>query len=96
MGFALFEQYYAPIAAEHTGAPEKLLAQESLKLMLNALADDLVAEMGRRVRAEGIAAPWRTFGGSSERLVAFSPEMETPAARGEGIFYTKTCICARN
>ncbi len=43
--------------------------------MLNALADDLVAEVGRRVRAEGIAtlADVRRV---SERLVAFSPEME--------------------
>jgi dGTPase len=74
-GVTLFEQQYAALERTHTGAPEKLLAQESLKLMLNALADDLVAEVGRRVRAEGIAtlADVRRV---SERLVAFSPEME--------------------
>src|SRR5580692_5015325 len=74
-GVSLFERHYAALERTHTGAPEKLLAQEALKLMLNALADDLVAEVGRRVRTEGIVdlvgvrqAP--------ERLVAFSPEME--------------------
>ncbi|MFP5227476.1 MAG: dGTP triphosphohydrolase [Acidobacteriota bacterium] len=74
-GVRLFERYFATLAREHTGAPEKLLFQETLKLMLNALADDLVREIGRRVAEQGI----QDLDGvrrAPERLAVFSTEME--------------------
>ncbi|HKO11549.1 MAG TPA: dNTP triphosphohydrolase, partial [Acidobacteriaceae bacterium] len=45
-GVSLFEQQYSSLERDHPGAPEKLLFQESIKQMLNALADDLVREIG--------------------------------------------------
>jgi dGTPase len=91
-GVSLFERHYAALERTHTGAPEKLLAQEALKLMLNALADDLVAEVGRRVRTEGIVdlvgvrqAP--------ERLVAFSPEMEQLRREAKEFLYENLYLC---
>ncbi|HSY01603.1 MAG TPA: dNTP triphosphohydrolase [Acidobacteriaceae bacterium] len=91
-GVSLFERHYAALERTHTGAPEKLLAQEALKLMLNALADDLVAEVGRCVRTEGIVdlvgvrqAP--------ERLVAFSPEMEQLRREAKEFLYENLYLC---
>jgi dGTPase len=91
-GVSLFERHYAALERSHRRAPEKLLAQEALKLMLNALADDLVAEVGRRVRAEGIvdlAAVRR----SPERLVAFSPEMERLRREAKEFLYENLYLC---
>jgi dGTPase len=75
-GVRLFERHFAPIAQSHPGAPEKLLFQETLKLMLNALADDLVAEIGRRVQQQGIRS-LEDIRNAPERLALFSTEMET-------------------
>src|SRR6202161_4412865 len=73
-GVSLFERYFAPIAAAHPGAPEKLLFQETLKRMLNALADDLVTAVGQHLRMESIEDRVG-IRRASERLAAFSPEM---------------------
>jgi dGTPase len=91
-GVSLFERHYAALERTHTCAPEKLLAQEALKLMLNALADDLVAEIGRRVRAEGIVdlAGVRS---APERLVAFSPEMEQLRRQAKDFLYENLYLC---
>jgi dGTPase len=91
-GVRLFERYYAPLAEGHPGAPEKLLFQETLKLMLNALADDLVTEIGRRVRAEGI----QDLDGirrAPERLAAFSPEMEGLRREAKEFLYENLYLC---
>ena len=53
-GVRLFERHFAPIAREHPAAPEKLLFQETLKQMLNALADDLVTRDRTTGRGTGI------------------------------------------
>src|SRR5579875_148268 len=44
-GVSLFERFFGPLANQHPDAPEKLLFQESLRRMLNALADDLIAHI---------------------------------------------------
>jgi dGTPase len=91
-GVHLFERYYAGLERDHEGAPEKLLFQESLKLMLNALADDLVAEITRRVRhwhvsdLEGIRR-------APERLAAFSPEMELLRREAKEFLYQDLYLC---
>ena len=71
----LFGRFHAPAALAHTGALEKLVFNEALKQMLNALVGDLLEETGRRVEAAGV----RTLDdvrAAGERLVAFSPGME--------------------
>lgn len=91
-GVHLFERFYAPLAAEHTGAPEKLLFQETLKRMLNALADDLIAETARRVRASGVEdlAGVRQ---ASERLAALSPQMEAWRREAKDFLYRNLYLC---
>jgi dGTPase len=74
-GVRLFERHFAPIAQSHSGAPEKLLFQETLKLMLNALADDLVTQIGRNVREQQIHN-LDDVRNAPKRLAAFSTEME--------------------
>jgi dGTPase len=72
---ALFERFYAPMAAQHPGAPSERLIDESLKRMLNAFTGDLITATGKAVTDEGIEnlAQIRS---AKRRLVAFSPEME--------------------
>jgi len=91
-GVGLFERYYAPLAATHPGASEKLLFQEALKLMLNALADDLVSEIRRRLLAQGI----RDLEGvrrAPERLAAFSTEIEVLRREAKDFLYQKLYLC---
>jgi dGTPase len=91
-GVSLFERNFAPIAAAHPGAPEKLLFQETLKLMLNALADDLVAEIRRRVEEFGV----QDLAGIQrvpERLAAFSTEMETLRHEAKDFLYQNLYLC---
>jgi dGTPase len=91
-GVRLLERFYAVLERKHPGAPEKLLFQESLKLMLNALADDLVAETGRRVHAAGVTdlSGIRTAPG---RLAAFSPEMEKLRREAKEFLYRYLYLC---
>ena len=91
-GVALVERHYAALQRDHPEAPEKLLFQESLKWMLNALADDLVAEIGRRVREQGI----RDLEGirrAPERLAGFSPEMERLRREAKEFLYENLYLC---
>jgi dGTPase len=71
----LFERFYLQMQHLHPNAAEKLVFNEALKRMLNAMVGDLIAETGRRVEANGI----HDLAGirhSATRLAAFSPEME--------------------
>jgi dGTPase len=71
----LFEQFYAPMQARYPEAREKLVFNEALKRMLNALADDLIAETRRRV-LETPALSLEAVRGAPARLAAFSAPME--------------------
>jgi dGTPase len=71
----LFERFYAPMEAKYPQARKKLVFNEALKRMLNVLVGDLLEETSRRVHQSGVT----TLDGirkHSERLAAFSPEME--------------------
>src|ERR1700684_3666829 len=92
-GVSLFERYFAPIAQAHPGAPEKLLFQETLKRMLNALADDLVTAVGQHLRMEGIE-DLEGIRRASERLAAFSPEMERLRGEAKEFLYRNLYLCA--
>jgi len=91
-GVTLFGRYFAAISAERPGAQEKLLFQETLKLMLNALADDLVQETSRRVQEAGV----RNLDGvrmAPLRLAGFSPEMEVLRREAKEFLYRNLYLC---
>jgi dGTPase len=74
-GVRLFEQFYAPMLAKYPNTAPKLVFNEALKRVLNALVDDLIAETARRVAAAEVS----TLEGvrtAPARLAAFSPAME--------------------
>lgn len=71
----LFEEFYAPMLERYPDAAPKLVFNEALKRVLNALVDDLIAETTRRVEAAG-ATTLKDVRNAPERLVAFSPAME--------------------
>jgi dGTPase len=91
-GVSLFERYFAPIAAAHPGAPEKLLFQETLKLMLNALADDLVREIRRRVQ-EFAVSDLTGIRQAPERLATFSTGMEASRRQAKEFLYRNLYLC---
>lgn len=91
-GVRLVERHLAPVAAENAGASEKLLFQEALKRMLNALADDLVDTIRARLQASGI----QNLAGirrASERMATFSPEMETLRREAKAFLYHNLYLC---
>ncbi len=74
-GVRLFEEFYAPLKASYSSASGRLVLNETLKKMLNALVGDLISETERRVLRAGVS----TLAGirrAPERLAAFSPQME--------------------
>ncbi len=85
-GVHLFERHFAPLAHQHPAAPDKLLFQESLKLMLNALADDLVLEIGCRVAEQGIQ-DLEGVRRAPQRLATFSTEMERLRREAKDFLY---------
>jgi len=91
-GVRLFERHYGPLAARHPGAPEKLLFQEALKWMLNALADDLVAEIGRRLGEQGIE-DLEGIRGAPRRIAAFSTEIEGLRREAKEFLYQNLYLC---
>ena len=60
--------------------------------MLNSLADDLVAEIGRRVRAAGIT-DLRGIRTAPERLAVFSAEMERLRRQAKEFLYRNLYLC---
>jgi dGTPase len=74
-GVRLFEEFYAPVQGRYPEAAEKLVFNEALKRVLNALVDDLIDETRRRAEhanADTLEAIRR----APQRLTAFSPDME--------------------
>ena len=91
-GVTLFERHFAPLAATHPGASEKLLFQEALKLMLNALADDLVSEIRRRIQEQGIEN-LEGIRRAPERVAAFSTEIEVLRREAKDFLYRRLYLC---
>ncbi len=71
----IFDQFYAPMRTKYPDTNEKLVFNEGLKRMLNALVGDLIAETIRRVE-QAKATTLEAVRHAPERLVAFSPAME--------------------
>jgi dGTPase len=88
----LFERFYVPMAAEYPDAPSKLVFNEALKRVLNALVDDLIAETERRVKAEGITTI-ESIRNASQRLAAFSPQIEALRLEAKRYLYANLYNC---
>ncbi len=86
-GLPLVERFYAPLDETHGAVPEKLILNEALKRMLNALVGDLLEATAERVRAAGVRtlADVRAAG---RRLVSFSPSMERDRRAAKEYLYT--------
>lgn len=85
-GLPLLERFYAPMAALHGHRPEKLIFNEALKRMLNALVGDLLESTAEQARAAGV----RTLDDvrdAGRRLVTFSPAMEHERCAAKGYLY---------
>jgi dGTPase len=68
----LFEQFYTPMRAQYPDATEKLVFNEALKRMLNALVGDLIDETRRKAETLSLDE----VRNAPERLAVFSPAME--------------------
>ncbi len=88
----IFEHFYVPVQKRYPEAAEKLVLNEALKSMLNALAGDLIEETLRRVSSAGITSleEIRTAPG---RLAAFSPEMEAQRMEAKSYLYENLYHC---
>jgi dGTPase len=85
-GVQIFQRAARDAERDHSGAPEKLLFNEAIKRVLDALAGDLIRETARRVKAAGITTleEIRNF---PERLAAFSPEREEQRREAKRFLY---------
>ncbi|HZD51201.1 MAG TPA: deoxyguanosinetriphosphate triphosphohydrolase [Silvibacterium sp.] len=85
-GVRLFEKFYAPMKVRYPNAAEKLVLNETLKRVLNALVDDLIDETRRQVDRAG-AATLDEIRRVPARLAAFSPGMEELRLEAKGYLY---------
>ena len=76
----IFDDSLRAAEREFAGAPEKLLANEALKRMLNALVGDLIRETARRVSDSG-APPSKTFAARPIGWWRFPRRSRSSAAR---------------
>ncbi len=72
---SLFAEFYRRLEEVHSNAAPKLLFQEALKRMLNALVNDLIVTTHRNVANAGIAS-LEQVRRANRRLVELSPAME--------------------
>jgi dGTPase len=83
----LFERFYVPMAAQYPTAPAKLVFNEALKRVLNALVDDLIAETCGQVSIREITT-LEGIRNAPRRLAAFSPEMEELRLEAKRFLYS--------
>jgi dGTPase len=88
----LFEGLYSRVASDHAGAPEKLLFNEALNRMLNALASDLILTTMHKVQEAGIV-DISGVRGASGRLASFSSQMEALRAETKHYLYQHLYNC---
>ncbi len=88
----LFERFYVPMAAEYPAAPAKLVFNEALKRVLNALVDDLIAETCGRVNIADITT-LEGIRNEPRRLAAFSTAMEALRLEAKQYLYANLYNC---
>jgi dGTPase len=87
-GVRLLEDFYTPMRAKYPDAAEKLVFNEALKRVLNALVDDLIADTRRRVEQAG-ATTLDDIRRAPERLAGFSREMEELRLEAKRYLYAR-------
>ncbi len=80
------------MAALYPDAPAKLVFNEALKRVLNALVDDLITETARQVSAAGITA-LQDVRNAAHRFAALSPEMEDLRLEAKWYLYNHLYNC---
>ena len=88
----IFEQFFVPMQAQYPDAPSKLVFNEALKRVLNALVNDLIAETGRQVKAADVTT-LDDIRNAPHRLAAFSPEMEELRLEAKRYLYANLYNC---
>ena len=88
----LFDQFYVSMKAAWPDAPEKLVFQETLKRMLNALVDDLISETTRLIQNHGITA-LEDIRNAPLRVARFSPSMEDLRMEARRYLYSELYHC---
>jgi dGTPase len=83
---SLFETFYAPMARLYAGAPDKLIFNEALKRMLDALAGDLIETSCQAVEASGIHS-LAEVRAAPHRLASFSPAVEAQRIEAKRYLY---------
>lgn len=83
----LFERFYTPMAKAHAEVSGKLIFNEALKRMLNALVGDLLEETARRV-AQARVRTLEDVRRAGRRLAGFSEEMERDRMAARKYLYT--------
>ena len=86
-GVALFRRFHADVRASYPAAAPRLLCDETLKSILNAMVTDLLLETSRRVAAAG-ASTLDDVRRAPARLAALSPAMEELRAAAKTFLYT--------
>lgn len=84
---SLFAQFYRKVADRRPNAPPRLLFNEALKRMMNALVDDLIVTTYKRVTTRGVQS-LAEVRCTQERLAAFSPAMESQRKEAKQYLYT--------
>ena len=82
----LFREFYDAARTNFPNAAPRVLAGEATRRMLNALVTDLLAEVRRRVEADGIAT-LDNIRRAADRLAAFSPAMEAERMTAKHFLY---------
>ena len=82
----LFRGFHDAVLHEYPAAPAKLTANEALKRILDALATDVLEEVGRQVAALGVTT-LAEVRRAPHRLVALSPPMEAARAETKQFLY---------
>jgi dGTPase len=85
-GVPLFRRFYDAVVRLYPAAPNKLVAYETLRRVLNALVSDMLDEMRRQVRNLG-AETLDDIRSAPSRIALFSPAMEADRKQAKQFLY---------
>ena len=85
-GIPTFDRFFRRVQQIYPQAPDKLKFNETLKQVLNRFVDDLIKTTQKRVNESGIRA-LDDIRQQSERIAAFSPEVEAERRQSKEFLY---------
>ncbi|MGA8867871.1 MAG: deoxyguanosinetriphosphate triphosphohydrolase [Candidatus Sulfotelmatobacter sp.] len=85
-GVPIFERFFPGVERTYPDAPHKLQFNEALKRMLDRLVGDLITNTRARVKQAGVET-LDDVRRHSERLAAFSPEVEAERKQAKAFLY---------